>query len=56
MDASGSPKQRAAHYRAQAAQLQNWADAERHDGRRVQLLDLAKQYENLALSTEEARN
>jgi hypothetical protein len=32
------------------------ADTERHEGRQAQLLDLAEQYENLALSTEEARN
>jgi hypothetical protein len=39
---------RAQHYRSLALQIRDTADAETHQARRRELLDLASQYEHLA--------
>lgn len=40
---------RVAHYREQAAQFQSMAEAEAKDAARDRLLDLARQYDRLAI-------
>jgi hypothetical protein len=51
MDFYGRPaKQRAAHYRSEAAKLRNMADGETVERIRVQLREVAAQYDSLAAS------
>ena len=45
-------EQRAAHYRAQAQSLRDMADGEAVGGLRESLVDLAEQYDRLAVSIE----
>ena len=50
----GSSAERAEHYRQQAAQLRNMAEnAANGSTIRSQLLDLARQYDELAISVED---
>jgi hypothetical protein len=56
MEASGSPKQRAAHYREQAAQLRKMGETASQERHRAELLLLAERYETLADATETARS
>jgi len=45
-DAGGTEVERMAHYREQAAQFRQWAEAE--TAAEARLLDMAKQYDRLA--------
>jgi hypothetical protein len=52
----GTDIERVAHYREQAAQFRQWADEETVPEARDRLLDMARQYERLAIELEAARS